>query len=146
MYVASIITILRLIGAFLLLLTAPLSISFLVLYALCCISDVLDGYIARKTKTTSKLGEILDSIADFILVVVMLVIFIPLFEWKQWMLYWISIVALIRFLSLVIGYIKYRKLSFLHTYANKVTGIVLAFFPIWYQLFGLGVQFLFYVE
>jgi len=108
-------------------------------YVLCCISDVLDGYIARKTKTTSKVGEKLDSVADFILVAVMLIIFIPLLVWEQWMLYWICIIALARFLSLAIGFAKYHDLSYLHTYANKITGVALACFPILYQVFGLTI-------
>jgi CDP-diacylglycerol--glycerol-3-phosphate 3-phosphatidyltransferase len=142
MSIASIITIGRIIGAFLLLLTTPSSLTFLIIYSLCCISDVLDGYIARKTKTTSKLGEILDSIADFVLIVVIFIIFIPLFEWRIWMLYWGILIALIRFGSLTIGYIKYRTVSFLHTYANKGTGVMLALFPIWYLLFRFDIAVL----
>jgi len=138
-YAASLITIGRMIGAFLLLLTKPLSVTFFMIYALCCISDILDGYIARKTKTTSRIGEILDSVADFVLVAVVLVIFIPLLAWEQWMIYWIGIIALTRFLSLTIGFIKHYTLPFLHTYANKITGIALACFPISYQVFGLTI-------
>ena len=130
-------TIGRIIGAFLLLLTKPMSASFIVIYSLCCVSDILDGYVARKTKTTSKLGEIVDSIADFVLIAIMLAIFIPLLAWERWMLYWISIIALARFLSLAIGFVKYHALSFLHTYANKATGIALACFPIFYRVFGI---------
>jgi len=66
------------VGAFALFLTIPLSFQFFVIYFLCCVSDVLDGYIARKTKTTSKLGEILDSVTDFILIAVMIIILFPL--------------------------------------------------------------------
>ena len=121
------------------LLTKPLSVLFFAIYSLCCVSDILDGYVARKTKTTSKNGEILDSIADFILIAIVLVIFIPLLAWERWMLYWIGIIALIRFLSLGIGFVKYRAVSFLHTYANKITGIALVFFPIMFWAFGITV-------
>jgi CDP-diacylglycerol--glycerol-3-phosphate 3-phosphatidyltransferase len=138
-YAASLITTGRIIGAFVLLLTTPLSVLFFIVYAPCCASDILDGYIARKTKTTSKLGEALDSIADFVLVAVLLVVFIPLLAWEWWTIYWIGIIALTRFLSLGIGYAKYRAVSFLHTYANKVTGIALVCFPILFWLFGITV-------
>lgn len=119
------------------LLTTPLSVLFFVVYSLCCASDILDGYIARKTKTASKLGEILDSIADFVLVAVMLVILIPLLAWQWWMVYWVSAIAFTRFLSLGIGFAKYRAVSFLHTYANKVTGIALVCFPILFRVLGI---------
>ena len=136
-YTASLITAGRIIGAFALLLTTPLSVSFFLVYALCCVSDILDGYVARTTKTTSKLGEILDSIADFVLVVVMLVILIPLLTWEWWMIYWVCAIALTRFVSLGIGFAKHRTISFLHTYANKVTGIALVCFPFLFQAIGM---------
>ena len=139
MSIASIITMGRIIGALLLLITAPSSISFLVIYSLCCISDILDGYIARITNTTSKLGEILDSIADCTLVTVIFVIFLPVLEWERWMIFWIILIALMRVFSSIVGFIKYQTLSFLHTYANKATGILLALFPVWYHFFRLDI-------
>jgi CDP-diacylglycerol--glycerol-3-phosphate 3-phosphatidyltransferase len=39
---------------------------FVILYILCGVSDFLDGYIARKTKTTSTIGARIDSAADII--------------------------------------------------------------------------------
>jgi len=47
----------------------------LVLYILACVSDWLDGYIARKTKTTSAFGRFLDPIADKLLIAILLLIF-----------------------------------------------------------------------
>jgi CDP-diacylglycerol--glycerol-3-phosphate 3-phosphatidyltransferase len=125
------------------LLTRPLSVPFFVVYALCCVSDVIDGYVARKTKTTSRSGEVLDSIADFILISIMLIIIMPLFAWDKWAILWISMIALTCFLSLAIGFAKYRALSFLHTYANKITGIALVCFPILFWVFGMTVTVFF---
>ena len=136
-YVTSLISCARIIGAFALLLTTPLSVLFYIIYSLCCASDIVDGYIARKTKTESRFGEVLDSIADLALVAVMLVIFIPLFTLDPWMFYWIGAIAAARILSLGIGFVKYRAFSYLHTYANKVTGIALACFPIMLHAFGV---------
>jgi CDP-diacylglycerol--glycerol-3-phosphate 3-phosphatidyltransferase len=138
-HLASIVTVGRMVGAFALFLTIPLSFQFFVIYFLCCISDVLDGNIARKTKTTSKLGEILDSVADFILIAVMIIILFPLLTLELWAIYWIGIIALIRFLSLSVGFAKYHSLAFLHTYTNKITGVALVCFPIFLQLFGITV-------
>ena len=129
----------RIIGALVLLLIEPLSAPFFTVYILCCVSDILDGYVARKTKTTSKLGEALDSIADFIFIAIVLFIFIPLIVWEHWMIYWIGAVAFVRFVSLVIGYAKYHTLAFLHTYANKITGVACACFPVLLQMLGLPI-------
>jgi cardiolipin synthase len=40
----------------------------LLVFALCCITDYLDGYYARAYKQTTKIGQILDPLADKIVV------------------------------------------------------------------------------
>ena len=137
-YAASAITIIRIICAVLMLFFVPFSPPFFVLYALCCVSDVLDGFVARKTNTESKLGETLDSIADFILIAVIFVAFIPFLMFEAWMLWWIGAIALLRFSSLGIGFARFHALTFLHTYSNKVTGIALSLFPVLYYSLGLS--------
>jgi len=133
-YVATSITIIRIIGSISLLAIEPLSILFYAVYFMCGTSDILDGYIARKTNTVSKTGEVLDSIADFVFVAVALVIFIPLVSWELWLFCWVAAIAITRFVSLGIGFKKYQAVAFLHTYANKATGVVLFCFPIFYQV------------
>ncbi len=96
----------------------------------------------RPIQQTSKLGAALDSIADFVFIAIMLVIFIPLLSLELWMLYWIAAIALARFASLAVGFAKYRALAFLHTYGNKATGIVLACFPFLYQIADLNIAVL----
>ncbi len=43
-----------------------------VLFSICCSTDFLDGYIARKTGTVSDLGKLLDPLADKVVIVIML--------------------------------------------------------------------------
>ena len=75
--IADIITILRIVGALILFSVKTLSISFLVVYFIAGLTDVIDGYIARKTRTTSDLGAKLDSIADVIFYLVLIILLFP---------------------------------------------------------------------
>ncbi len=133
------ISALRIICAITLLFLEPLSVLFLATYVVCGISDFLDGYIARRTKHVSQFGATLDSIADVIFFGVLLIIFIPLLKISLWMRIWIGAIIMIRISSLIIGAVKYRTLVFIHTYANKVTGMALFCFPFLYNYLGLPV-------
>ncbi len=128
----NLITIARIIGTLVLLVIKPFSILFLILYFLCGITDIVDGVIARKFNLVSKKGQILDSIADCFMISVLLLIVVLNFNLPVWSLCWIVLIATIRLLSLVIGFIRYKRLAFLHTYTNKVTGFVLFCYPFLY--------------
>lgn len=136
---ANYLTVGRIIGSFLLLGLKPLSLPFFIVYALCGITDMLDGTVARRTGGATKFGAALDSVADFIFIVVMFVAFLPILPWKFWMLLWVAAIAVLRFLSLAVGYAKYHELAFLHTYANKATGGLMFLLPFFYPLVGLDV-------
>ncbi|SDM91573.1 CDP-diacylglycerol--glycerol-3-phosphate 3-phosphatidyltransferase [Paenibacillus jilunlii] len=98
---------------------------------------MLDGYIARKTNSTSPLGASIDSVADVVFIAALLAVFLPILQLSLWVICWIAAVALVRLGSLLVGYVKYHALSFLHTYANKATGLALFSFPLLYSIFGL---------
>ena len=128
--IANYISISRIFVALTLALAKPLSIAFFSLYLLCGISDVLDGHIARKTHTTSKLGEKLDSVADLIVVVVLMIVLYPIINLTVQIIVWIVIIGIIRVLSMMVVFVKYKTFGILHTYGNKITGLVLFLFPL----------------
>jgi CDP-diacylglycerol--glycerol-3-phosphate 3-phosphatidyltransferase len=128
----------RIICSFLLLFIKPLSILFFIFYLAGGISDILDGYLARKMNANSQFGAILDSISDLIFIGILLIIVIPLFHYSNWMLFWIGGIGFVRIVSLFVGYAKYHTIALLHTYANKTTGFILFFFPLFYELLGLS--------
>lgn len=64
--IADIITLFRIAGTLSLIFLRPFSAGFFSVYALTGLTDVLDGWIARKTETASAFGARLDSIADLL--------------------------------------------------------------------------------
>ncbi len=81
MNIANYLTILRIFLILpVILLTSPESSSYnwiaLILFVIAGITDHLDGYVARKTGSTSSLGALLDLVADKLLIVILLFYFI----------------------------------------------------------------------
>jgi len=133
------LTFLRMACAFALLFLEPFSSMFWGLYLFAGLSDIFDGFLARKWNAASRLGASLDSAADFILIAALLYALIPRFDWPNWVVFWIAAVALIRFCSLIACRIRFHSFAFLHTCANKATGFLLLCFPVLVRLFGLTV-------
>ncbi|MFD3260757.1 CDP-alcohol phosphatidyltransferase family protein [Paenibacillus lentus] len=136
------ISILRLLLSVFLLFVKPFSITLWVVYFICGFSDMIDGYLARKFNLTSQLGEKLDSIADMVLVVVMIVVLVPILSISIGIYIWIAVIGVIRVAALLVGFYKYCSFASLHTYANKVTGLLLfgvPFFLDWININILGV-------
>lgn len=108
----------------------PLSIEFFAIYLVCEISDVCDGYIARRTNTTSKLGDNLDSVADLIMIVVLMFVLYPIINLTVQIIIWIVIIGIIRLVSALVVFVKYKTFEMLHTYGNRITGLILFTFPL----------------
>ena len=67
---ANIITSCRILLSIILLFCPLFSIIFYIMYLFCGITDMVDGTIARKTKSVSELGARLDTVADSVFVAV----------------------------------------------------------------------------
>jgi cardiolipin synthase len=72
----------------------------LFLYIVFCVTDFLDGYLARKWQVSSPIGTFLDPIADKILVAVLLIVFVDLGRLPG---FWILPVAIILVRELLIA-------------------------------------------
>lgn len=131
------ITMIRIIGSVILLKVKPLGILFFFIYALSVLSDVMDGYLARKINACTASGAVFDSIADAIFFFVMLIIFMPVLSWTKTIIIWIASIAFMRILSSIIGFVRYHKSAMLHTYLNKLTGFMLSLFPVIYISAGV---------
>ena len=97
----------------------------LVLYAAAGLSDILDGFIARKTNTATQFGAKLDTFADIIFTAVALIKILPILKLPVWVIAWVGVIALIKLVNLVIGFVRRHTLTAVHSVINKVTGALL---------------------
>ena len=128
-HIANILTVSCIFGSILLLFFPAFSLGFYILYILCGISDMIDGTIARKTNSTSKLGSQLDTIADFIFVVVSLLKLFPVIHIPQWLWVWGVAIAIIKIGNIIWGYVSKKQFISVHTVVNKLTGLLLFLLP-----------------
>ena len=127
---ANTITFFRIAASIVLLFCPVFSPAFYVFYIAAGLSDMLDGFVARKTDTVSKLGARLDTMADFVFVVVCLIKLLPVLCIPAWLYAWIGIIALIKFVNIVSGFAVQKKLVAVHSVMNKVTGALLFLLPL----------------
>ena len=110
---------------------------FIIMYTLCWFTDLIDGPIARATKTKSDFGSKLDDLGDYTTIFVLVVImtiwlgarmneFIPL----------IITIFLIKIGNGIITKAKYGKVYIIHTYLAKFTAFVIFIAPIVFLLTG----------
>ena len=120
----------RIIFSLILIFLKPLSAAFYALYIICGFSDIIDGFIARKTGTTSGIGAKLDSMADMIMIGVLLAVLYPIVNPAIEIIIWIILIGIIRVTSVGVAVKKYKTFAMLHTYGNKITGMGVFAFPI----------------
>ena len=118
---ANTITFFRIAAGIVLLFCPVFSPAFYTLYIAAGLSDMLDGFVARKTDTVSKLGTKLDTIADLVLVVVCLIKLLPILRIPAWLYGWIGIIALIKAVNIVSGFAVQKKFVAVHSVMNKAT-------------------------
>ena len=134
-HLPNIITFLRFPLSIAMLVVSPFSSHFWILYLCSGLTDILDGFLVRKLHQESALGAKLDSIADFVFVGCLTIFVVANMQIPLWLC--ALAIALLRFVSYGIGSYKYHEFTALHTWANKLTGILIFAAPILYCLCGL---------
>ena len=127
---ANLITAFRILCSFALLFCQPFSPLFIVFYLVAGLTDMIDGAVARRTNTTSEFGAKLDTAADFVFVAVCLWKLLPNLAVPLWLWIWIVLIALIKMINMISGYVIQKKNVAMHTIMNKVTGILLFILPL----------------
>lgn len=134
---ANALTICRIVLCVALLITEAFSPTFFLVYAFAGLTDMLDGYVARRTNSESVLGARLDSIADLVLVIVCLVKLLPAIDVPIWLWAWVAAIALVKVVNVASGLVVEKRLVMPHTIANKAAGLVVFLFPFAIPLFGI---------
>ena len=116
------ISALRFLGAVCLLFFGVESCAFWAIYFVCGLSDMADGYLARKFGCESKTGALLDSLADLVFVVCCCFKLIPPLAFPKLLWIWGGVIVAIKVINQISALEMYKKCIFPHTIANKVTG------------------------
>ena len=98
---------------------------FWTLYALCGISDMVDGWLARKLHAETKAGAILDSVADLSFVACCAIRLLPVLSIPSWLWIWAGIIVVIKMVNQASALLVFKRFRFPHTMANKLTGFLL---------------------
>jgi len=105
-------------------------------FLFCGLSDILDGFLARKLGAESSRGARLDSLGDLIMFVSILLSFLlQVPEILQTYIPAIGIIFLIKLAALLLGSLKNKEFYSLHTLGNKLAGFLV--------LYGLGFFYVF---
>ena len=126
---ANFITTIRILCSLALVFCAPLSLPFFAFYTAAGLSDIFDGMIARKTNTATEFGAKLDALADIVFAAVVLIKLLPILELPLWMFVWVGVIALIKVVNTVIGFVRHHTLTAVHSVINKVTGVLVFILP-----------------
>ena len=121
----NVLSVLRIAGSLGLLFCNVTEWPFWTLYALCGISDMVDGWLARRLHAETKAGAVLDSMADIVFVLCCAVKLLPMLEIPVWLWIWAGIIVVIKIVNQVSALIVFKRFFFPHTVANKLTGFLL---------------------
>ena len=124
-HLPNVLSILRIAGSIGLLFCDVTGWPFWVLYDLCGISDMIDGWLARKLHAETEAGAVLDSVSDLVFVACCAVRLIPAVEIPVWLWTWAGVIVFIKVVNQVSALVVCKRFCFPHTLANKLTGILL---------------------
>ena len=118
-------TALRIVGSIGLLFCNVAGWQFWTLYVLCGLSDMVDGWLARRLHAESKTGSILDTIADLSFVTCCAIQLRPTMSIPSWLWIWAGIIVIIKIVNQTSSMIIIKRFCFPHTITNKLTGVLL---------------------
>ena len=128
--IANLLTICRVIISIVMLLFPVCSVPFYCCYVTAGVTDILDGMAARKLSSTSDFGAKLDSIADLVFAAAASIKLLPVMNFSIRIWSWVGLIAFIKGVNILSGYVIHRRFVSVHTAANRVTGLLLFLYPL----------------
>lgn len=113
------------------------SVQFWSLYLWCGISDMIDGPLARRLGEESKTGAAIDSIADFVFVVIACVRIIPVLNVPCWLWLVVGVFAILQLVRMCYLYFRRGGWSGLHDRMNRIIGLALYLAPLAFYSAGI---------
>ncbi|MBP1043792.1 CDP-alcohol phosphatidyltransferase family protein [Vagococcus sp. BWB3-3] len=129
-YLPNVLSTLRLLLAPTMFFVTNQPLALLGIYLLIGISDIMDGWLARHYQVESKLGAKLDSYADFVFWITILLLILTRLDLEFPLIskLFISLTLIIRLVNLVLTKLKFNNWAMMHTIANKMAGFSLFIF------------------
>ena len=127
---ANAITIFRMAVSIVLLFCPVFSPAFYGFYIAAGVSDMLDGFVARRTNTVSRSGAKLDTIADHVFVIVCLIKLLAVIRIPIWLYVWTGIIALLKVVNIISGFAVQKTFMAVHSAMNKAIGFLLFLLPL----------------
>lgn len=129
-HLANFISCIRIVGSLILLIFFnEFSTTFLIIYAICALTDALDGFVARKLNTCSVLGVTLDSVGDAFTGFAPVKVLIVQKLIQPWFVAWLLVSVALFLTAAIISQVKFKKFSFPHTYFDKLLGLSVSISP-----------------
>lgn len=127
---ANLITGVRILCGLALLFFPAFSKWFYVFYAAGGLSDVLDGWTARRLGEVSDFGARLDTVADILFFGVVLIKVFSSITFPLWIVIWVIFIAVLRISGILVGLLTSHKLVSDHSVMNKISGFLLFLIPL----------------
>ena len=127
---ADALTALRILCGLAVLFCPAFSKGYYLLYLFGSLTDALDGAVARRLGKETEFGARLDTIADTVFVLAVMIKTICAVYVPVWLIVWIAVIAAVKALNVISGLVRYRRFVPVHSAANKVCGALLFVLPL----------------
>lgn len=121
-HAANLITSIRVFLSPILFIFGDLSGAFFAIYLTCAVSDLLDGPVARMTKSTGITGSILDTVGDTLMYTGMMKVVLSNYGIPVWSIVWLAVALALHIISALIAAHRFGVFYFTHTFSSKLMG------------------------